>query len=237
MNAPPPPIPFKLNLKPGEILTRVPPPSRSQTTPPERNQPPGLRTISPGAAEQPTSERYRPGPPGQIDPRHAYRSNGRHEWSPERLYEDYAGSTPVVPKDGSQHCYAGAMASSAAAPPAAMPRTDARPIMRPSPDTRQREERLAAQNHVTFQQQPQQPRQVQQVQPPLLSRSISQPVQPSSASAYSTSSASISRAPPSALDRFRPKQIVLPAPLQAQSQNQNGTSYTLPSELNGVRME
>ncbi|EJD03703.1 uncharacterized protein FOMMEDRAFT_167037 [Fomitiporia mediterranea MF3/22] len=212
LDAPPAPVPFRLNLKPGEFLTRVPPPARSRTTPPEQN--PALATgyYPPVARMQPVhQQRPRSIAQDQFDPRFAFRDNVRNEWTPEQLYENHqyvappaaSGDVPRLPyrADGRNISPVASANSS---------RQDVRPNAAPYPDIKLPPVEPPRQRQVTFQQPQQQSS---------LSRSVSQPVSSSASSVYSASSTSLSRPPPSAVDRYRPKKIVMPAPLQQQSQN------------------
>ena len=216
LNAPPPPIPFKLNLKPGEILTRVPP-SRSQTTPPERVAPVAMNAYPAISTRQPTFELPRPVVQNRADHAVGFQEARRNEWSPEQLYETHPA--PPIPRDLQRRPYPD-VRSNSTPPSANVSRTDLGPSIPPTPQRIPQQERAMTQRHVSFQQ-------TQSQQNPALSRSISQPVQPSNASVYSSSS-NFSRAPPPPANRHRPKQIVLPTPLQQKNQN---TTYTLPSEL------
>ncbi|KAL5535753.1 hypothetical protein ACEPAF_3847 [Sanghuangporus sanghuang] len=218
LNAPPPPIPFKLNLKPGELLTRVPP-SRSQTTPPERVTPAPMITYPRTAAEQPMYERPRPAEQNYADRGNVYQEIRRNEWSPEQLYESHSRSpAPVLPRDARRQPYHPDARTNSMPSSANTSRSDLRPDIPPNPHPRVQEERTTAQRHVSFQQPP--PQQIS-----ALSRSISQPATSSSPSLHSASSGPF-RAPPFAA--HRPKRIVMPAPLRQQNQN---NTYTLPSEL------
>ncbi|KAL5495006.1 hypothetical protein ACEPAI_468 [Sanghuangporus weigelae] len=218
LNAPPPPIPFKLNLKPGEFLTRVPP-SRSQTTPPERVAPVPMIPYPRTANYQPMYERPRPAEQSYASRGNVYQGNRRNEWSPEQLYESHSRSpAPVIPRDAQQQSYHPDARTNSMPSSANTSRSDLRPDIPSNPHPRVQQERTTAQRHVSFQQQPPQ-------QASALSRSISQPANSSSASFYLASSGP-SRAPPFAA--HRPKRIVMPAPLQQQNQN---NTYTLPSEL------
>ncbi|KAL5533993.1 hypothetical protein ACEPAG_453 [Sanghuangporus baumii] len=218
LNAPPPPIPFKLHLKPGEILTRVPP-SRSQTTPPERIMPVTMIPYPRTANDQPMYERPRPAEQNYADHGNVYQESRHNEWSPEQLYENHSKSpAPGIPRDAQRQPYHPDTRTNFMPSSANTSRSDSRPDIPPNPRPRVQQEKATAQRHVSFQQTLPQ-------QASALSRSISQPANSSSASFYSASSGS-SRAPPSAV--HRPKRIVMPAPLQQQNQND---MYTLPSEL------
>ncbi|KAH8119941.1 hypothetical protein DFH11DRAFT_1739224 [Phellopilus nigrolimitatus] len=205
--APPPPVPFRLDLRPGEFLTRLPP-ARNQMGQPALCPPLApITPIAPVAGAQSMRQVVN-------DPRVPYDSNGYREWSPEQLYESSTFSPAFVAPGGvSQQAYRTDPRSGG---PSANPsRSDFRqyPAAYMSPESGYASaDELRHERHVTFQR-PAQVRIQSPVSPP---RPWSQPsyIQSSASSVYSQSSSI--RAHPSSADRHRPKKIVMPTPLQQQ---------------------
>lgn len=216
-DAPPPPVPYRLNLKPGEFLTRVAP-DRSRSTPPEHNYGSASGPYPSFAGLQPLHQQPRFNAQSQPDPRYVRRESGRNDWSPEELYENYPfPPAPTMPRDVPRHPHRVDPRYNTPSSSASTSRSDLRPNI-PAPDINLPPARPFRQGQIISQ------------EPPQLSRSVSQPLYASSASStYTSSSASLARAPPSSSDRLRPKRIVMPAPLRQHNQNH---VLPAPSDMN-----
>lgn len=221
-------MPFKLDLRPGEFLTRVPTTRRSKP-PTNRGSPPALlHSQAPSSQAPPRSLRH--GANELANPSFHLRNQDHMNWTPEQLYDTFA---PVVvppnrrqnlpmhyPGEGSLYS-SGPSSTNSSRSDLPYPPSNGRPLIADNP----------AQKRVGFDSNTQTiPASQSQIS---LSRSVSQPVM-SKPGSFSSSSTSLSQGlPPS--DRHRPRQIIMPSPLRQQQQNQNPNqsyqTYTSPSAL------
>ena len=224
-DVPPAPVPFKLNLKPGEVLTRVPSTVVRKPVPQSNrnNVPALLRSQTP--ATQAASRTLRNGANELANPSFHLQNQQHLDWTPEQLYNNYA---PIRTQPRQRPDFPGpypAGDSVYGSNPSSVhsSRTDLplrgyneNPAMNGFPNQRR----------VDFAQD-------NQIIPPVqhsLSRSASTPLM-SKPGSFSSSSSSLSRGPPPPSDRYRPKRIVMPAPLQQQNPNQPYQTYTTPSAI------
>lgn len=201
LTATPAPVPFKLNLKPGEFLTRSPPNIPQQQ--PIWIAPSGMAHV------QHPHPRNTNTLSGNRIPYYLSHKDESNDWSPERLYQETGNEGPMgvyVPQAN------GAFE---------MRRRPLLPV-HSRQNVRFVDDQIFPDGHVSPLQQSRRG-----------SPSMPQPSQvvSSNASIYSESSSrSRSLGPPSSAERFRPKRIVMPTPLQSQPQPQKAMSRpVLPS--------
>ncbi|KAI5124158.1 hypothetical protein M0805_000967 [Coniferiporia weirii] len=207
-----PPVPFKLDLKPGEYLTRLPPPRSSSGMSTFR---PPLAPIThiPSVIPQPGRRDPRRTSSGETGARTVYHNNSYHEWSPEQLYEMGTSSSTRIASNEPRHAYDtdsrnGSSISSSTNtlrshldgfPAAFVPIRHSYAAV---------DESLRSARHITF-------------RPPALPTQLSDrpsyaPSASLSVNSYSSSLQSRQSEPPSSADRLRPKKIVMPMPLHQQ---------------------
>lgn len=216
-------LPFRINLNPGEFLTRIPPPPPSGQVRPPSMQP--YMAPTPAPAMQPIYQESRSLPQSRNSSQIFHTDNGRSEWSPEQLYEDQGVRHRPVPVEllGNPNLYH--THRSSPSPSTNSSRVDLRPASLlpgiPQNNNANYSPRIGEQRPMPI-------TEPQQSMRSALSRSTSQPFPPSSSAASVFSETStMSRSPMTAAERHRPKRIVMPAPLQQQNINSYKTGANI----------
>lgn len=204
-------------MKPGELLTRIPPPLGGQATSSSTQPYTSTPSVRPVSAMQPIYQEPRSFPQNRVASQIISSEIRRPEWSPEHLYEDqripHSQYIPTEPVNN-PNPYANNTRGSTPTSSANSSRVDLRPTSllpgMPQNNYGNYSQGIDDRRHVVF-------ADSQQPMKSALSRSATQPFYPSSSSAsvYSESS-STSRGPLTAVERHRPRRIVMPAPLQQQ---------------------